>query len=128
MFIIIIEFIIIIMFRVHGRGESVLYFVRRWEWRAVRSNQISEFQDKDTFVTMIVSNIFQHFKEISEVCYIHIYIYTLSYLQYIQIYTIHTIYTDIYIPTIYTDIYKYIRLYTNIYIYMKEGWLQIVNT
>ena len=110
--IIIIFVIIIIWFRVHGRGESVLYFVRRWEWRAVRSNQISEFQDKDTFVTMIVSNIFQHFKEISEVCYIHIYIYTLSYLQYIQIYTIHTIYTDIYIPTIYTDIYKYIQLYT----------------
>ena len=112
--IIIIFVIIIIWFRVHGRGESVLYFVRRWEWRAVRSNQISEFQDKDTFVTMIVSNIFQHFKEISEVCYIHIYIYTLSYLQYIQIYTIHTIYTDIYIPTVSTDIYKYIQLYTNI--------------
>ena len=73
---------------------------------AWRSNQISEFQDKDTFVTMIVSNIFQHFKEISEVCYIHIYIYTLSYLQYIHIYTIHTIYLQ-YIQ-IYTIIYKYI--------------------
>ena len=58
--------------------------------------------------------IHRHFKEISEICYIHIYIYTLSYLQYIQIYTIHTIYTDIYIPTVSTDIYKYIQLYTNI--------------
>ena len=48
--IIIIFVIIIIWFRVHGRGESVLCFVRRWEWRAARSNQISEFQDKDTFI------------------------------------------------------------------------------
>ena len=139
MFIIIILFIIIIRFRAHGRGESVLYFVRRWEWRAARSN-IRHFHNHDRqqhfsviiIVTIIILRegtfIHRHFKEISEICCIHIYIYTLSYLQYIHKYTIHTIYTDIYIPTIYTDIYKYIRLYTNIYIYMKEGWLQIVNT
>ena len=60
-------------------------------------------QPSDSFLTLI-----------SEICCIHIYIYTLSYLQYIQIYTIHTIYTDIYIPTVSTDIYKYIQLYTNI--------------
>ena len=72
--------------------------------------------------------IHRHFKEISEICCIHIYIYTLSYLQYIHRYTIHTIYTDIYIPTIYTNIYKYIQLYTNIYVklwcatWRRGGW------
>ena len=139
MFIIIILFIIIIRFRAHGRGESVLYFVRRWEWRAARSN-IRHFHNHDRqqhfsviiIVTIIILRegtfIHRHFKEISEICYIHIYIYTLSYLQYIQIYTIHTIYTDIYIPTIYTDIYKYIQLYTNIYVklwcatWRRGGW------
>ena len=105
-----------------------------------RSPTIRHFHNQDRqqhfsviiIVTIIILRegtfIHRYFKEISEICCIHIYIYTLSYLQYIHKYTIHTIYTDIYIPTIYTDIYKYIRLYTNIYIYMKEGWLQIVNT
>ena len=96
-----------------------------WRWRCtifvaqmgVAGRAGRALQPSDSFLTLI-----------SEICCIHIYIYTLSYLQYIHKYTIHTIYTDIYIPTIYTDIYKYIRLYTNIYIYMKEGWLQIVNT
>ena len=96
-----------------------------WRWRCtifvaqmgVAGRAGRALQPSDSFLTLI-----------SEICCIHIYIYTLSYLQYIHKYTIHTIYTYIYIPTIYTDIYKYIRLYTNIYIYMKEGWLQIVNT
>ena len=124
-------------------GVKVYYiFVRRWEWRrgGPCSPTIRHFHNQDRqqhfsviiIVTIIILRegtfIHRHFKEISEICCIHIYIYTLSYLQYIHKYTIHTIYTYIYIPTIYTDIYKYIRLYTNIYIYMKEGWLQIVNT
>ena len=107
-------------------GVKVYYiFVRRWEWRAARSN-IRHFHNHDRqqhfsviiIVTIIILRegtfIHRHFKEISEICYIHIYIYTLSYLQYIQIYTIHTIYTDIYIPTIYTDIYKYTNIYVKL--------------
>ena len=44
--IIIIFVIIIIWFRV----KAYYIFVRRWEWQAARSNQTSEFQDKDTFI------------------------------------------------------------------------------
>ena len=96
-----------------------------WRWRCtifvaqmgVAGRAGRALQPSDSFLTLI-----------SEICCIHIYIYTLSYLQYIQIYTIHTIYTDIYIPTIYTDIYKYIQLYTNIYVklwcatWRRGGW------
>ena len=113
----------------HCLVQSTYYiFVRRWEWRrgGPRSPTIRHFHNQDRqqhfsviiIVTIIILRegtfIHRHFKEISEICCIHIYIYTLSYLQYIHKYTIHTIYTDIYIPTIYTDIYKYIQLYTNI--------------
>ena len=81
-----------------------------WRWRCtifvaqmgVAGRAGRALQPSDSFLTLI-----------SEICCIHIYIYTLSYLQYIHKYTIHTIYTDIYIPTIYTDIYKYIQLYTS---------------
>ena len=112
-------------------GVKVYYiFVRRWEWRrgGPCSPTIRHFHNQDRqqhfsviiIVTIIILRegtfIHRHFKEISEICCIHIYIYTLSYLQYIHRYTIHTIYTDIYIPTIYTNIYKYIQLYTNIYV------------
>ena len=110
-------------YRVHGRG--VLYLLRRWEWRrgGPCSPTIRHFHNQDRqqhfsviiIVTIIILRegtfIHRRFKEISEICCIHIYIYTLSYLQYIHNYTIHIIYTDIYIPTIYTIIYKYIYIH-----------------
>ena len=46
--IIIIFVIIIIWFRVHGRSESVLCFVRRWEWRG------RALQTLDIFITMFM--------------------------------------------------------------------------
>ena len=98
-------------YRVHGRG--VLYLLRRWEWRrgGPCSPTIRHFHNQDRqqhfsviiIVTIIILRegtfIHRHFKEISEICYIHTYTYTLSYLQYIQIYT------NIYIPT-----YRYIQI------------------
>ena len=108
--------------------------------RECRAPNIRHFHNHDRqqhfsviiIVTIIILRegtfIHRHFKEISEICYIHTYTYTLSYLQYIQIYTniyiptyryIHT-YIQIYtIPTIYTDIYKYIHTYIQIYTYLQ---------
>ena len=100
MFIIIILFIIIIRFRAHGRGESVLYFVRRWEWRAARSN-IRHFHNHDRQ---------QHFSVII--------IVTIIILRDIHIYT--------FIPTIYTDIYKYIHTYIQIYTYLHTNIYKFV--
>ena len=57
--IMIIFVIIIIWFRAHGRGESVLCLCADGKIRpggsgGPRSNQTSEFQDKDTFITMFI--------------------------------------------------------------------------
>ena len=84
-----------------------------WRWRCtifvaqmgVAGRAGRALQPSDSFLTLIVSSIFQH-------TYIHI--YTFIPIIYIHKYTIHTIYTDIYIY----NIYRYLQIYTIIYKYM----------
>ena len=103
--IIIIIFVIIIIWLVETGGRCTIFVAQM----GVAGRAGRALQPSDSFLTLI-----------SEICCIHIYIYTLSYLQYIHRYTIHTIYTDIYIPTIYTNIYNYIQVVMR---HMKERWL-----